>query len=96
MKIPMIVDEMLAVGRTALNLLRGDISDVTYGQIVEGKEYVSFTFIGNPYSLPLTNPDWVILNNGSESDKSIALRCLLDDVGQKFNKKIVKRKNRQS
>lgn len=73
-----IVGDMFRAARDSMRELRAEISEVTPGPLIGGVEFVNFLFRGERYSLPLKDPDWVIIGDGNaESDRSIALRCLL-------------------
>jgi hypothetical protein len=76
-----IVYELISVAKESMDVLRNDISDVIAGPIVDGVEYVNFKFRGESKSVPLANPDLLIVGDGRVSDRSIALRSMLATSG---------------
>lgn len=73
-----IVRELICAAHDSMDLLRDDISDVIQGPIVDGVEYVNFKFRGESKSVPLASPDYLIIGDGRTSDRSIALRSMLE------------------
>ena len=74
---PLVAEMLTAVVDSCRNL-RNEVSDVRYGPIDDGKQLVNFEFRDKSYSLPLeAGDDWVIAEDGRESDRSVALRLLL-------------------
>lgn len=74
-----IVGDMFRAARDSMAALRAEITEVEPGPIVEWVEFVNFRFRGESYSLRLKDPSWIVVGDGRETDKSIALLCLLDD-----------------
>jgi hypothetical protein len=72
-----IVHELVSAAKDAMDALRDDISDVTAGPIVDGVEYVNFKFRGEHKSMPLANPNHLVIGDGRMSDRSIALQAML-------------------
>lgn len=73
-----IVNELICVAHESMGVLRNDISDVIAGPIIDGVEYVNFKFRGESKSVPLANADCLIIGDGRVSDRSIALRSMLN------------------
>lgn len=78
--VPPIVEAMIGTAYKSADELRGAISNVKYGDIVDGVESINFSLKGKQYSAKMTgrNKDFVLTGNDSETDRAYALRALLD------------------
>ena len=74
-----LVTLMVNVGTDSMAGLRGRITNVKYGPIVDGVDMITFDFDGRPYTGRMVgrNRDYV-LGFGDQEDRGIALRVMLD------------------
>ena len=77
---PAISKAMIAAGYKSADDIRDKISSVKFGEIVDGVATIKFSLNGEDYVAKMRgrNRDFVLIGKDSESDRSYALRALLD------------------
>jgi hypothetical protein len=77
---PAISKAMIAAVYKSADDIRDKISSVKFGEIVDGVETIKFSLNGEDYVAKMRgrNRDFVLIGKDSESDRSYALRALLD------------------
>lgn len=75
---PPLVAEMIGAMADSLESLRSRVSNVCYGPILGGVQYIRFDLDGKTKVLPMDGERAnYLLGFGEERDRRIAVRCLL-------------------